>query len=322
MCGLFGMMDCNNSLTVKEKNRILRILAQESEVRGTDASGIAYNNAEQLTVYKRPRAGGKLHIKVSQEAKMIIGHTRMTTQGEAINNYNNHPFKGKVGINSFALAHNGVIYNDLILKATEDLPMTKIETDSYTIVQLLEKQGELSCDALRSLAESLEGIFTLTILDDRDNIYFIKGENPLCLYYYPERNIYLYTSTEEIMQKALKRLDLNLGRVQKIVVKEGEILRIDSRGERTIETFDPLKAYGYYGLNRCYAHGCYSYRDIFGTDDKIRDKREREYIDDLKAVAIYYGYTPEDIDDMLKRGFSGEEIEEMLYLEMSGYIYA
>ena len=322
MCGLFGMMDCGNGLTAKEKNRILRILAQESEVRGTDASGIAYNNAEQLTVYKRPRAGGKLHIKVPEHTKAIIGHTRMTTQGEAKNNYNNHPFRGKVGETGFALAHNGVIYNDLILKATEDLPTTKIETDSYAIVQLLEKEESLDFASIRKAAELLEGIFTITILDDRDNIFFVKGENPLCLYYYPERNIYLYTSTEEIMQKALKRLDLNLGRVQKIVVKEGEILRIDSRGERTAETFDPLKAYGYYGLSRCYSYGCYSYRDIFGIDYKDRDKREKEYIDDLKAVAIYYGYTPEDIDDMLNRGFRAEEIEEMLYLEMSGYIYA
>ena len=37
------------------------------------------------------------------------------------------------------------------------------------------------------------------------------------------------------------------------------------------------------------------------------------YINDLKSVAIYQGYTPEEIDTMLDDGFTVDEIEEYIY---------
>ena len=38
-----------------------------------------------------------------------------------------------------------------------------------------------------------------------------------------------------------------------------------------------------------------------------------EYEKMLKSVAKYYGYSAEDIDEMLADGFSMEEIEELFY---------
>ena len=40
---------------------------------------------------------------------------------------------------------------------------------------------------------------------------------------------------------------------------------------------------------------------------------KNEYIDDLKTIGAYHGYTPEDIDRFLKSGFSPEEIENFIY---------
>ena len=34
---------------------------------------------------------------------------------------------------------------------------------------------------------------------------------------------------------------------------------------------------------------------------------------DLKSIATYQGYSPEDIDRFLKSGFSPDEIEEFIY---------
>ena len=48
------------------------------------------------------------------------------------------------------------------------------------------------------MAEEVEGSFCFTVLDRKDNLYFVKGDNPLCLYHYPELGLYLYASTEEI----------------------------------------------------------------------------------------------------------------------------
>ena len=68
----------------------------------------------------------------------MMGHTRMATQGNCRKNYNNHPFPGRAGGQAFALAHNGVLSNDDILRRKLALPETKIETDSYVAVQLIE----------------------------------------------------------------------------------------------------------------------------------------------------------------------------------------
>ena len=58
-----------------------------------------------------------------------MGHTRFTTQGSEKQNYNNHPFYGQAD-KEFALAHNGVLYNDTVLRKAKSLPDTHIDNDS------------------------------------------------------------------------------------------------------------------------------------------------------------------------------------------------
>ena len=70
-----------------------------------------------------------------EDTVILTGHTRMTTQGDARYIYNNHPFTGKTADGSFALCHNGVLYNDSQLAKSEHLPKSKIETDSYVAAQ-------------------------------------------------------------------------------------------------------------------------------------------------------------------------------------------
>lgn len=69
-----------------------------------------------------------------------MGHTRMTTQGSEEKNYN-PPFLGCAGDLRFTLAHNGILHNDRMLRRSLKLPHTKIETDSYATVQLIERSG-------------------------------------------------------------------------------------------------------------------------------------------------------------------------------------
>ena len=108
MCSLFGMIDYGNVLSAHDKNRILAVLSQECEIRGTDATGIAYNFRNNIHVYKRPVAARRMHFRIPNGVNIVMGHTRMATQGAAKLNRNNHPWATK----SFALAHNGVLWND------------------------------------------------------------------------------------------------------------------------------------------------------------------------------------------------------------------
>jgi len=170
MCCLFGMIDLNHTFTRKQKYRILRILSTACEARGTDASGVAYNSHGRLQIYKRPVPAHQLQLRIPDDAAVVMGHTRMTTQGCEALNWNNHPFRGVVNGQPFALAHNGVLRNDKQLRTTQNLPATNIETDSFIAVPLIQKYGALSLDSLKNMAEQLEGSFSFTVLDSKNNL--------------------------------------------------------------------------------------------------------------------------------------------------------
>ena len=50
MCCLFGLIDYGHTLSGKQKSRIISTLATACEVRGKDATGIAYNNNGKLCI--------------------------------------------------------------------------------------------------------------------------------------------------------------------------------------------------------------------------------------------------------------------------------
>lgn len=194
MCALFGFLDIGQQVPMKVLQRLLQALANASEIRGNDAAGIAYNKNGVMQIYKRPKPAHKMHFRLPEGTAAVMGHTRMTTQGSERKNYNNHPFLGHAGTD-FALAHNGVLYNDRELRHVKQLPPTAIETDSYVAVQLLEAQGELTFNSIRSMAEDVCGSFTFTILDSSNTLWFVKGSSPLYLIYFSELRLYVYSST-------------------------------------------------------------------------------------------------------------------------------
>ena len=238
-----------------------------------------------------------MRFRLPENTRCVMGHTRMTTQGDEKQNCNNHPFVGAAGI-PFALAHNGILYNDKELRQERNLPDTNIETDSYIAVQLLEQQGKLNFSAIRTAAEALEGTLPLTILDGRDNLYIVKGNNPLTLYHFPRLGLFAYASTEVILKKGLKKGLPRAERPLEVVMKEGDILRIDRHGRYTMEQFDTSNLW----------NGAMSFHwphwDVYAEDT--------EYIRDLKSIAPAYGYDPRDIDAFLHYGMCPEEIEELL----------
>lgn len=301
MCCLFGMLDYKNSLTQKQQRRVISMLAVAAEDRGTDATGIAYNLHDRLHIYKRPLPAHGMRFSLPGGITTVMGHTRMTTQGDEKRNYNNHPFPGLDS--TFALAHNGVLYNDERLRKSEKLPATRIETDSYIAVQLIEQSGVLSFESLRSMAEKLEGSFTMTILDKNDNLYFIRGDNPIYIYHYPDAGVYVYASTETILLDAISKFSFRLGKKEKVDLKCGDILMIDKHGRQTRTEFDTTN------LMRC----SYRYSFWHSIPPAPKVSPDREYIDDLKAVAGGLGYSPNYIDYLISGGYSGEEIEELMY---------
>ena len=108
MCALFGWLDYKGIVSNKLLKRLTQVLANAAEERGTDASGIAYVKNGKMTIFKRPKPAHKLRFNAPHGTRAVMGHTRMTTQGNEKFNYNNHPFYGHADEN-FAFAHNGVL---------------------------------------------------------------------------------------------------------------------------------------------------------------------------------------------------------------------
>ena len=299
MCSLFGMIDYNKRLTARQKDSILNTLARECEIRGTDATGIAYNIAGRMQIYKRPLAAHKMNLHIPHGVNVVMGHTRMTTQGSEKRNQNNHPFSGQTKGKSFALAHNGVLWNDKTLKLTENLPQTSVETDSYVAVQLIEKQKALDFDSLQAMAERVEGSFVFTVLDSEDSIWFVVGDNPLCIFRYD--GFLLYASTEEILIKAAKKLRLGAPTsVRK--PEEGEILKIDRNGQVTTGSFIPRMIYPHW----------WRYRPYYGSF-LLNDDEQKSIYGDLFDAAKSMGVSPDEVQALLDCGCDVDEIEELLY---------
>ena len=311
MCCLFGLIDYRHHLTGRKKSRIISVLASACEIRGTDATGVAYNVGGTQRIYKRPVPAHCMHIRIPEPARVMMGHTRMTTQGSAKRNYNNHPFPGRAGKDVFALAHNGVLHNDEILRREFRLPRTKIQTDSYIAVQLIEQKNALNFESLRYMAENVEGSFTFTVLDRKDRLYIVKGDNPLCLLHFPSLGMYLYASTEEILRHAMSRMGLGTQAACKIPLESGEILRIDRDGTLTRSTFDSSRLFARWQA----PFWDMPYRSPWaGTGCS---SASGHYLEEIKSVAAAFGYAPEEIDWLAEAGFSPEELEEFLYCGQS-----
>lgn len=85
-------------------------------------------------------------------------------------------------------------------------------------------------------------------------------------------------------------------------MNSGDILKLTSAGKPTWSRFDDSSlSYDLY------------YPPLRRRDLPLYDVYDAGYIDELKAVADSYGYSPQMIDQFLMEGFMPEEIEEFLY---------
>ena len=187
-----------------------------------------------------------------------------------------------------------MIWNDLELRLNERLPVTDIETDSYIGVQLIEKENTLDFNSLKSMAEKVKGSFVFTVLDDDNSIWFVKGDNPLSIFYY--NGFLIYASTTEILNKSIKHL--KLGKPKKIhVPSEGDIIHIDSSGQIESGFFTPDLS------------SLWSTYNLYDFDINY----EMSSYDELISVASSMGISPDEIMALMDYGCERDEIEELLY---------
>lgn len=276
------------------ENHYTRCSCCDTLIHEDDAAGISYVKDDKVTIFKRPKPAHKIHFNEPNGTKAVMGHTRLATQGDKKHNFNNHPFSGHAD-KEFAFAHNGVLWNDKDLRKEGVIPTSYIDADSYIGVQLIEKQGKLDFDSLQYMAETVEGNFTFTMLDQYNSLYIIKGSNPMYLLHFETIGLYVYASTETIMKKALKQLGLHKFESKRVDTEEGDILRIDRSGKITRSQFEP----------RIYRSKYLSWYD----DDCSSYYNMHEEI--LLAYCGCYGVDSSDVELLLEYGYTSDEIEEL-----------
>lgn len=160
------------------------------------------------------------------------------------------------------------------------------------------------------MAELLDGSFTFTVLDHRDSLYFIRGNNPLHLCHYPDVGLYLYASTQEILDRAIQWTPFSLGGKEPLALTGGEILKVDSQGVQSRSQFDDSRLWYDEYLSYVLSLGVpASDRHSGGRNALIQATHAQA----LKSVAGAFGLSAQEIDQLLQEGFTEQEIEDYLY---------
>ena len=313
MCGLFGFSTYQEKVA-HDLTKLTNSLALQSSIRGSDATGVAFCVGGHIQIHKEAAPAHKLKFTHPGNIRALIGHTRHATQGSEKQNRNNHPFSGRVPNTRFALAHNGVLSNDDRLQKQYKFPQSKIETDSYVAVQLIERQKELTFDSLRFMAETVSGSFSFSILDDQNNVYLVKGDSPLSILHFPNERIYVFASTDEILYRSL--IDsplfdmLKEKEYEKIPITCGTILKIGADGKLETESFH----FSDYVGRGWWEYGRYG---LYETGTTKGEKSMRDaYVEELKIHATYMGIDPDMVDELIGEGFTFDELEDYIY----GYV--
>lgn len=335
MCCLFGVVNYSGKPN-NEVNELVNCLAQHATVRGMDSTGIAYNKDGVLKIYKKPLSAYQMCFKGVEDSACIIGHTRHATQGSEQKNYNNHPFMGYCENTKFALAHNGVLWNDKTLRSRYGIAPNRIETDSYIAVQLLEKYGTFNFQNIGEMAETVNGSFAFSMVDESDNLWLVKGDNPLSIVHLPKQKMYVYASTNSILFNALNETEFLADIIAKdfdvVKIDGGEIVRISADGKITRGEFEYYDKFTTYYDWRTWGtqnkNNSFSFSTPTPTTAPITvtptatptvklSPADEEYLKTLRCVARTMGIYDEEIDELLEEGFTLEEIEDYVYYEDS-----
>ena len=180
MCGIVGYVGD------RQAAEFLLDGLSKLEYRGYDSAGIAVYDGTKIRVEKSVGRLAVLREKIKGHVppgSIGIGHTRWATHGRP-SDVNAHPHVDCH--NDFAVVHNGIIENYLLLK--EELVakghVFKSETDTEVVAHLLEDvySGDFIA-AVREVLRRIEGSYALAFMSRKhpDMLICTKQDNPLII---------------------------------------------------------------------------------------------------------------------------------------------
>ena len=183
MCGIVGYTGTKQAYPIVIKG------LKRLEYRGYDSAGIAIQQNNTVTIYKKKGKVSDLEESIGTANVMgttSIGHTRWATHGEP-NDRNAHPHYSSSG--KIAMIHNGIIENYLQLKnELHSKGYTfKSDTDTEVLLNFIEEiKTNNNCsleEALRIALKRVTGAYVILLIDDEnpDTIIAARKGSPLVI---------------------------------------------------------------------------------------------------------------------------------------------
>lgn len=223
MCGIFGIVIGESfQLPANELKDVINRLFKLSESRGKEASGLAVRVKQSIYVLKEPVSSSKL-IKSGkyqnlfktiiknegyngaypQTPVLILGHSRLQTNGSSEINSNNQPVvkDGAVGI------HNGIIVNDEEL--WKSFPVIKKQYDVDTevflgLLQMFRSEGQSIVEAVRSVFGHIEGSASVAVnFDDSNTLVLATNTGSLYMCFSKNEKMLVFASEKYILEQIL-----------------------------------------------------------------------------------------------------------------------
>jgi len=253
MCGIFGLFAHRDSdCTPRFIRRSLSILAQLSESRGKDSSGLALRNEadRELTVIKGTVALSDLlerETVASQVERLIracrgnagggqrrtfavMGHSRLVTNGSQLVSSNNQPVVkgGMLGI------HNGIIVNESKLWSLHPELERAYEIDTEVMLALIRKylgNGQDVATAISRTAAEIVGTFSISLLAADLNMLALATNNGSLYTLTDGRGLFAFASEEYFLKELARRMRLGTDgacAIRPVVSDHGVVLDLEN----------------------------------------------------------------------------------------------
>lgn len=285
MCGIGGWFAWDKQKHPKVS--VIHSLLRANQLRGSDASGVAYLKEGEPYLRKAPITASRLIETVSADDWNLISHspiglihTRAQTKGSPKNNKNNHPVNGF----GWLVVHNGSVMNDDdLFEYYKDERFAEVDTSAIPLV--LSKGATLETQIQHMT--TLGGAATFAaweIASPRKIILARFGHNDLYLFLDKENNI-LYFSSAAIFAKSLPAYSLGSLRfltLHKIADDKVVVLDLDNPVRTFKVTRRPFYHIGPKKVER--ATGKTGVSSAVGDSKPVISKAEDKYVV-LKTVA-------------------------------------